>query len=184
MVEIGSDLWRSFCPIPVFKQEHPEPFSWNHVQMAFEYLHNPHDQSVAVLSHPHNNKVFSDLQTPASVFPFVPIASGSVTEQYWKEPSSIFCTPFLQVFIYIDGIPLWAFLLHAEEFQPPQPFLTGEMFRSLNRFSVSLLSFLQCVHVSLTGELRTRHSPTGIASVPVLSRGKASLPLTCWQNIS
>ena len=38
------------------------------------------------------------------VFQFIPIASGPVTGQCWKEPGSFFFAPSLQLFICIDKI--------------------------------------------------------------------------------
>jgi len=79
--------------------------------MAFKYLqgwrlHNLSGQPVPVLSHPHSEKVFPDVQREPSVFQFVPIASCPVTRHHRKEPGSIpFLSP-LQVFRYIDKIPL------------------------------------------------------------------------------
>lgn len=51
---------------------------------------------------------------------------------------------------------------------------------SLSNISVAQNS-LQYVHVSLTEECRTKCNAPGMAS-PVLSRGAASPPSTCWQN--
>ena len=36
MVEVGRDLWRSSCLIPLLKQGHLEQIAHDHVQMALE----------------------------------------------------------------------------------------------------------------------------------------------------
>ena len=55
--------------------------------MTFGYLpgqrlHNVPGQHVLVLSDPHSEKVFPDIQVELSVFPFVPLASGPLNGQH------------------------------------------------------------------------------------------------------
>lgn len=84
------------------------------------------------------------------VFQFVPISSCLVTGHYWKEPHSIFFTPFLWIFGHTDDIPPEIFLSWAEQSQLSQPFFVGEMLQSspLNNVICSLLDSLWYVHVS------------------------------------
>ena len=82
MVEVGGDLWRSFGPTPLLKQGHQEPLAQNHVQMTFAYvqgwrLHNLPEQPVPVLGHPHNEKVFPDVQREPPVVQ-CPVTSGGL----------------------------------------------------------------------------------------------------------
>ena len=63
-------------------------------------------QPVPVLGRLHREKLFPEVQEEAAVFQFVSTASGPVTEHHWKEPCSVLFSPSLQVFIYIDEIPL------------------------------------------------------------------------------
>lgn len=115
--------------------------------MAFTYLqgwrlHNPHDQCVTVLSHPHSNN-FLTFRQQHLYFPLYPlplVLSWSINEKSLA-PSSVHP---LQVFIYIVKISLCAFLLHAEEFQLPQPFPTPEMLQSLNHPFVFTVLFPAC----------------------------------------
>jgi len=83
-VEAGRVLWRASGQTPLLKQGHVDPAAQEHVQMAFAYLqgwrlHHLSGQPVAVLGHPHSEKVFPDVQTGPPMFQCVPIASGSVT---------------------------------------------------------------------------------------------------------
>jgi len=87
MVQVGRQLYRQSCPTPVLKQGHLEPVVQDSVQLAFKYLqgwrlHNPSGQPLPLLSHPHSEKVFPDVQTEPSVFQAVPTASCYVTEHY------------------------------------------------------------------------------------------------------
>jgi len=84
MVEVGRGLWSSSGPTHLLKQGHPEKGVQNHTQTAFGYLqgwrlHNMPWQPVPVLSHPHTEKVFPDVQREPLMFQCVPIASGPVT---------------------------------------------------------------------------------------------------------
>ena len=84
LAEVGRDVWRSSGLTPLLKQGHLEMVAQDHAQMAFEYLqgwrlHNLTGQPVPVLSHPHGEKVFPDVQREPAVFQFVPIASCSAT---------------------------------------------------------------------------------------------------------
>ena len=58
-----------------------------------------------MLSHPYSKKAFPNVQKEPPVLQFVPIASGSVTGNQWKEPGSILFAPSIQVFIFINKIP-------------------------------------------------------------------------------
>jgi len=110
MVEVGRVLWRSPCLTPLFKWGPLQTVGQDHVQMAFEYLqggrlHHLSGQPVPVLSLPYSERSVSwcsDGTSYVSVF----IAFGPVTGHYWKEPGSIFFTPFLPIFIFIDE---WVF---------------------------------------------------------------------------
>ena len=102
---------RSPGPTLLLKQGHLKPLAHDCVQSAFEYLqggelHNLYGQPVPVLSHPRGKEVFPHVQTEPPMFRFVPTASGLVTGHHWKEPGSVFFAPSLQVFIYVDMIPL------------------------------------------------------------------------------
>lgn len=68
-----------------------------------------------MLSHP-QNEVFSAFQLEHTVFQFVSMASYPGTGHHWKEASSTFFAPPVQVLIHIDKIPQPP-LLQAEEFQ-------------------------------------------------------------------
>ena len=104
MLEVKRDLWRSSGQHRLLKQDHLQPISQDHVQMAFEYLqgwrhHNFFGQPLPVLGHPHSSTVFPDVQKEPLVFQFVPVASCRLIGHHWKEPGSIFFAPSLQVFI-------------------------------------------------------------------------------------
>ena len=78
MAETGKDLWRTSGPNLLLKQ-----VAQDRVQMAFEYLqggrlHNLPGQLVPVLSHPHREKVFLDVQGNLLYFGLCPL-SGPVT---------------------------------------------------------------------------------------------------------
>lgn len=83
------------------KQGHLEQVAQGHVQMAFESLQGwrSHNLSgpVPVLSYPHTDKMFLDVQREPHVFQFVPIACGPVTEHHWKVPISVLFAPFLWI---------------------------------------------------------------------------------------
>lgn len=104
MAELERDLWRSAGPTPLVKQAHLEPVAQDHLQMAFEYLQrwrlrHISGQAVPVLSHPHSEKVFTDVQREPPVSQFVPIASGPDTGSLWKKPVSVLYAPSL-LYIY------------------------------------------------------------------------------------
>ena len=89
MVEVGRDLWRSFCPTPLFKQGLLGLVAQEHTVRAFDYLqgwrlHNIPRQPVPVFSHSKSKKVSPDIET-WSVFQFVSIClcpcSLSITEK-------------------------------------------------------------------------------------------------------
>ncbi|KAK4806816.1 hypothetical protein QYF61_005612 [Mycteria americana] len=91
MVEVGRDLWRLSCTTPLLKQGYLEPVAQDHVQTAFEYLqggrlHNLSGQPFPVLSHPHSQKVFPDVQTEPPVFHFVPTASCPAKQSRLSPP--------------------------------------------------------------------------------------------------
>ena len=73
MIEVGRDLWRSFGPKFLLEQDHLQPEG---------RLHNVPEQSVPVLSHPHSEKKFPDVQTKKPMLQFLPIASCRWTP--WK----------------------------------------------------------------------------------------------------
>lgn len=61
------DLQRSPGPTPLLKQSHPDLVFQDHVQTGFEtsqrpWLHDLPGQPTLVLSHPHSEKVFTDVQ--------------------------------------------------------------------------------------------------------------------------
>ncbi|KAK4830703.1 hypothetical protein QYF61_012872 [Mycteria americana] len=116
--------------------------------MAFDCLqggrfHNVSGHSVPVVSHPHSKKVFPDVHRQPPVFQFVPIASCPVTGHHQIQPGSVFSTPSLQVFIYIDKMSPQPSLLQAQQSQLSQPFLIGEMLQSLHHLHGPLLDSLQ-----------------------------------------
>jgi len=66
---------------PLLKQGHLDPIAQNCVQMASEYvqewrLHSFSGQPVPVLSHPHGEKMFPEIQRDPPVFQCVLTASG------------------------------------------------------------------------------------------------------------
>ena len=77
----------------------------------------------------------------------------SVTRHYWKEPHSIFFTPFLWIFVHIDDIPPELSLSWAEQSQLSQPFFTGEMLLSLKQCYLLFggLSTVRPCHLCRTG---------------------------------
>lgn len=58
-----------------------------------------------VFGHPHNEKVYPEVQREPPIFQFAPTASGPATGHDWKELCSFFVTS-LHVLIGIDEIPL------------------------------------------------------------------------------
>lgn len=57
MLEVGRDLWKLSCPLPLFKQEHLELVPQGHIQVTFEHirqwrLYNHSGQHVLMLGHP------------------------------------------------------------------------------------------------------------------------------------
>ncbi|KAK4806513.1 hypothetical protein QYF61_021349 [Mycteria americana] len=148
MDEVGMDLWSSSVPSSMLKQGHLELVSQDHGWRP----HNFPGQAVPVLSHPHSEKVFPDVQRVPPVFQFVPIVS-------------------FPVFICIIKIPSEPSLLQAKLFQLSQPFLMGEMLQSLGApvppstlWPFAGLSTL-CPCLSCTAEPRTGHSTPGYLSL-------------------
>lgn len=85
-------LWKSSGPATQVDLVEPELVAQNHVQLSSEYLqawilHRLPGQPVLLLSYPHSEKVFPDVQTSAPVFQFVPTASGSSTRHPRKSLS-------------------------------------------------------------------------------------------------
>lgn len=116
-------------------------------------------------------KVLPDVQMEYSVLQFVPIVSGPVTRQHWKEPGSILLALSLQ-----KGQRDSLCLLQGKEPQLCQPVLTAKMLQLLYHLHASSLDSL---HVSLAPaslELDT----TPVAS-PVLSKEEGPPPLVCRQ---
>jgi len=90
-------------------------------------------------------KVFPDVQSEPPVLQFVHIASRPVTGHHRKEPGSIFFTPSIQVFIYIDEILPELSLLEPKQSQLSQCFLIGEMLQPIHHLwtlSSSCISLL------------------------------------------
>jgi len=83
MVEVGSNLWGSSHPTPLLKQGDLEQVVQDCGQVAFEYLqgylHNLTGLPLSVLSHPHSEIVFPDIQREPPVLQSVPVASDLVT---------------------------------------------------------------------------------------------------------
>jgi len=84
MIKAGRDLWRSSGTITLSRQGHLQPVAQDHAQTDFEYLqrlrlHNLLGEPVLVLSDPHTEKVFPDIQREPLMFQCVPIASGPAT---------------------------------------------------------------------------------------------------------
>jgi len=79
--------------------------------MVFEYLqgwklHNLSGQSMPVLDHPHNKRVFPYIQMNPLRFQFVPVASGPATGHHWREPGCVSFALPLQIFVCVDKIHL------------------------------------------------------------------------------
>ena len=95
IIEVGSDLWRSLGPTPLLKKGYLKLVAQDHVQMSFEYLQgwrlrNLSGQAVQVLSHPHSEKMFPDIQGEPPVFQFVPlplVLSLGTTKKSLASPS-------------------------------------------------------------------------------------------------
>ena len=58
---------------------------------------------------PSHENVFPGVQSESRMFQLVPIASGPFTKHHWKEPGSALFASSLQVLLYIDEMPPWAF---------------------------------------------------------------------------
>ena len=147
-------------------------------------LHNRSRISVPVLGHPHNQKVFPDVQTECLVFHFVTIASGPVTGHQQKEPGSTFFAPSFQVSTYFDEISPEPSVLRAEQSQFSQLLLICEVLQSLNHPGGSLLESLQDAHVQLL--LRSPKLDTVLQLWPHqgLCREAGSPLLICCQHCS
>ena len=113
VTEVRRDLWRSSSPNALLKQSQLEPVAQDHIQTATEYLqrgrlHNLSVQPVPVLSHPHSEKVFPEVQREPAVFLCVPIASGPVTGRHWRVWLHLLCTLPSGVYTHWQDTP-WAF---------------------------------------------------------------------------
>jgi len=111
MAEVGRDLCSLSGPPSLPKQGHLKQVAQAHGLTAFEYLQAQRInkfpvQPVPVLSHPHSEKMFPDVQREPPVFQLVLIASGPVPGHHREEPGSALFAPSLQVFMYIDEIAL------------------------------------------------------------------------------
>jgi len=78
---VGRDLWRPTGPVLLLKPGHLQPAAQDHVQAASEYVcgwrpHHLSGQPVPVLSHPHSERVYPDIQREPPACQFVPMASG------------------------------------------------------------------------------------------------------------
>lgn len=110
MVEVGRDCWKSPVPTPLLMQVRlswlPRTVStyfWVPQRMETP---SPSGQLVSVLRHPHRKKQKKCLLMVQRNLQFVPAASGPSVGNYWKDPGSILCAPYLQLLMHIDRSPL------------------------------------------------------------------------------
>lgn len=139
--------------------------------------HNMYRKTGPVLSHPHNKKVYPDVQVEPPLSQCVPIGSGSVPGHQWNYPGSTLFPPSLQVFTAIDKVLSEPPLLQVEQSQFCQPFLLCEGL-SPSWWPFSGLSPV-ALCLSWAKDPRTGPSiPDGDS--PTKNREKGSPPLTCW----
>lgn len=110
-------LCSNFCAIRATQSRVPGPRSRHLLRISKE---EDSTTSLDRLGCPQGKEAFHYVQREPSVIELVCTASGPGTGHQWKEHGSIFFAFSLQLFTYIDKIPL--ILLQSKEFQLSQHF--------------------------------------------------------------
>lgn len=107
MIEVGRELWRSSCPIPLLKQGHLESAVYDHIQVPFDYLQSGDSTtSLDNLFQCSANLTVTKCLMAPRVFHFVLIDSSPITVHHWEDLVSVFFACSFQVFTYIGKIAL------------------------------------------------------------------------------
>lgn len=168
----------------VFKKGLLDLADQDHVQVEFQCLQGesllPLWVTCAVLTDHRYKSVSWHTEETSSVSVCAP-SSASATGHLQKETCSVFFVPSLQVFVYINKIPL-SLLLFRQCSPSSESLLMGEKLQSFHHLCSLLLDFFQlCPCSSCSEEPRTGHSPLDEV-FPVLSRREGSPPSECWQH--
>lgn len=90
LVSLSFSQCSSFEHSPMLKHGHLQEVAEDHIQLAFEDLHNLFGQPVSVLSHLHHKEVLPSVQWEPLMFQFLPTASCPNTRHNLMERVQIF----------------------------------------------------------------------------------------------